>query len=105
MATATPGVVFTNHQQTRIVVPEPQAQASHIHVSDGFDVAAYHGHSDDGKGSANGAELASLAHSSALQATNAVQKQHTAGSQAAFGIKSSLASAAAGVRFFITNLG
>ncbi|XP_018572811.1 uncharacterized protein LOC108912128 [Anoplophora glabripennis] len=54
-----------------------------------------HGGYDDGKDT-HGAELSSLAHSSAIQAKNAVQNQHTAGSHAAYGIKSSLASAALG---------
>lgn len=49
----------------------------------------------------SGAELTSLAHSSALQAKTAVQNQQTAGSQAAFGAKSSLAQAALGVSYII----
>lgn len=44
-----------------------------------------------------GAELASLAHNSAAQANQAVNNQASAGSQAAYGIKSSLATAAAEV--------
>lgn len=86
----------------RIVVPEQQVQASHIVEHGGLESGGYGGELEDhvgldsGKGS-NGAELSSLAHSSAIQAKNAVQNQHTAGSQAAFGVKSSLASAAVGV--------
>ncbi|CAH1127482.1 unnamed protein product [Ceutorhynchus assimilis] len=52
--------------------------------------------SEDENKEASGAELTSLAHTSAVQAKNAVQSQHTAGSQAAFGIKSTLATAAQG---------
>lgn len=44
-----------------------------------------------------GAELSSLAHSSAIQAKTAVESQHTAGSQAAYGVKNSLAQQAAAV--------
>lgn len=57
----------------------------------------------DGK-YASGAQLTSLAHSSALQAKNAVQNQHTAGNQAAFGAKSSLANAAIGVSWLENNI-
>lgn len=95
------GAVSRQHQ--RIKIAEPQAQASHVQVyeSDGFEGAGHHEEiSDGGKGGANGAELASLAHSGAIQAHNAVRKQHTEGSQAAFGIKSSLASAASGVSIY-----
>ncbi|CAH1164196.1 unnamed protein product [Phaedon cochleariae] len=78
------------------VVPEQQVQASHAD----YDVAGYEGGYEDagagGQKGGNGAELTSLAHSSAVQAKNAVRSQHTAGSQAAFGVKSSLASAAFG---------
>lgn len=56
-----------------------------------------HGAVDESKES-SGAELTSLAHTSAVQAKNAVQSQHTAGSQAAFGIKSTLATSAQSVR-------
>lgn len=45
----------------------------------------------------NGATLTSLAHSSAIQAKNAVQNQEGAGSQAEYSAKSSLASVASGV--------
>lgn len=72
-------------------------QASHHYDSYGGHVygGEYDGH-DGGKYS-KGAELSGLAHSSAIQAKNAVHNQHTAGSQAAYGVKSSLASAALGV--------
>lgn len=70
-------------------------QASHHYDSYGHYGGEYGGH-DGGKYN-KGAELSSLAHSSALQAKNAVHNQHTAGSQAAYGVKSSLASAALGV--------
>lgn len=46
----------------------------------------------------SGATLTSLAHSSAIDAKNAVHNQDGAGSQAEYGAKSSLASVAAGVR-------
>lgn len=91
VASAMAGIVKQEH-----VVLEPESQGS----SHGFSSYGDFGHSfggyDDGKGS-NGAELSSLAHTGAIQAKNAVQNQHSAGSQAAFGIKSSLASAAFGV--------
>ncbi|KAJ8963129.1 hypothetical protein NQ318_018594 [Aromia moschata] len=84
-------------QQLKIVVPEQQAQASSIHELSGYEASGYGGSlgHDDGK-SSNGAELTSLAHSSAVQANNAVQNQQTAGSQAAFGVANSFASAAIG---------
>lgn len=50
-----------------------------------------------GYGDQNGATLTSLAHSSAIQAKNAVQNQDGAGSQAEYGAKSNLASVATGV--------
>ncbi|ENN74527.1 uncharacterized protein LOC125505688 [Dendroctonus ponderosae] len=89
-------------QRVRIVVPEQQAQGSghYEEISSGGYGGEYQGgHEhlavDEGK-EESGAELTSLAHTSAVQAKNAVQSQHTAGSQAAFGIKSTLASAAQG---------
>lgn len=87
------------HKQI-VVVSEQQAAPSQI-LEHGYDAGIAYGGEyehgiDSGKGS-TGAELSSLAHSSAIQAKNAVQSQHTAGSQAAFGVKSSLASAALGV--------
>lgn len=85
------------------VVLEPQQQATHsIETFQGYEDGGYGGDFDghdiggDG-GHGSGAELTSLAHSSAQQAKNAVQNQQTAGSQAAFGISSSFASAALGV--------
>lgn len=97
MSLASAGV---NHPKLH-VVPEQQAASSQI-IEHGFDSGyAYGGEFDHGidssKGS-SGAELSSLAHSSAIQAKNAVRNQHTAGSQAAFGVKNSLATAALGVR-------
>lgn len=110
-------------QRVRIVVPEQQAQGSghYEEISGGGYGGEYGGGAvyyivllikplqnswmfagqehlavDEGK-EESGAELTSLAHTSAVQAKNAVQSQHTAGSQAAFGIKSTLASAAQGV--------
>ncbi|KAJ8934731.1 hypothetical protein NQ314_013221 [Rhamnusium bicolor] len=99
-------------QQLNNVDSEQQAQASHsfgsvVASGHGYEASGYGGEfeghvsSDEGKQS-NGAELTSLAHSSAVQARNAVQSQLTAGSQAAFGVKSSLASAAFGVRIFFS---
>lgn len=95
-------------QHVKIVVPEQQGSASQI-LEHGYEGGSYggeydHGLQDSGKAS-TGAELSSLAHSSAIQAKNAVQSQHTAGSQAAYGVKSTLATAALGVRtqFFIKN--
>lgn len=85
------------------VVLEPQQQASHgIEAIQGFEDGGYGGEYDGHDigsegGQSSGAELTSLAHSSAQQAKNAVQNQQTAGSQAAFGISSSFASAALGV--------
>lgn len=77
-------------QKLKIVVGEPEAQGTHVgEVS----VGLASGHS---KSYSSGAELTSLAHTSALQAKSAVQNQNTAGSQAAFGAKSSLAQAALG---------
>lgn len=79
----------------KIVVREPEAQGTHLgEVSVGLGGGLGGGHS---KTYASGAELTSLAHTSALQAKAAVQGQSTAGSQAAFGAKSSLAQAALGV--------
>ncbi|CAG9829960.1 unnamed protein product [Diabrotica balteata] len=89
----------SKQQKNEPVVLEPFPDGSYVSYSH-FDENSVGGHGhgggdyDTGKGT--GAELASLAHSSAVQANNAVQNQHTAGSQAAFGIKSSLASAAYG---------
>lgn len=95
--------------EPRASVAEQQPQPSHNleiaeqHVvSSGYggeyvEHGSEHGPSEETK-YASGAELTSLAHSSALQAKTAVQNQHTAGSQAAFGAKSSLANAAIGVR-------
>ncbi|KAJ8925479.1 hypothetical protein NQ315_009317, partial [Exocentrus adspersus] len=94
-------------QKHKTVVPEQQSQDTNAVVAvsggeHGFEGIEYggdiDGHDDGGKSisSSNGAELTSLAHSSAIQAKNAVQNQRTAGSQAAFGIKSSFASAALG---------
>lgn len=92
-------LVSAGIQQQVVVVPEQQ-------VAHGYEAkVAYGGEYDHniqidasaGKGS-TGAELSSLAHSSAIQAKNAVRSQQTAGSQAAFGVKSSLATAAIGVR-------
>lgn len=94
------------HKQV-LVVPEQQAASSQI-LEHGYDSGAgysgeYDHGFDSGKGS-TGAELSSLAHSSAIQAKNAVQSQHTAGSQAAFGVKNSLATAAFGVRQISINI-
>lgn len=92
------------NQQQLVVVPEQHA-APVQYVEQGYEPGVVYGGDyeqgiqiDGGKGS-NGAELASLAQSSAIQAKNAVRSQHTAGSQAAYGIKSSLATAALGVRY------
>ncbi|KAG5890633.1 hypothetical protein JTB14_034924 [Gonioctena quinquepunctata] len=93
-------------KQVNVVVPEQHVQYGEpIAIDQGYESAGYsggydsgiQGHivADSGKGS-NGAELASLAHSSAVQAKHAVQSQHTAGSQAAFGAKSNLANTAFG---------
>ncbi|KAJ8981616.1 hypothetical protein NQ317_004377 [Molorchus minor] len=89
-------------QKARSVVPEQQAQAtqgweavfSGYEDHGGGEVIEYD--SDDGKDS-HGAELTSLAQSSAQQAKNAIQNQKNAGSQAAYGVASSFASAAQGV--------
>lgn len=68
-------------------------------LSSGYETGDLGGDFDEHSGSdSNGAELTSLAHSSAVQANNAVQNQQTAGNQAAFGIATSFASAAVGVR-------
>ncbi|XP_056635542.1 uncharacterized protein LOC130444441 [Diorhabda sublineata] len=100
-------VALTSAGTSKLVVPEQHAQSSHnLEVSGGYESAGYGGAEiidhfaesgsvRNGKGT-SGAELTSLAHNSAVQAKNAVRNQHTAGSQAAFGIKSSLASAAIG---------
>ncbi|XP_072377660.1 uncharacterized protein [Diabrotica undecimpunctata] len=106
VAVASAGV--HKHQHVKLVVPEQQAQSSHtLEIAEGYEsggyapgeleahAAAEAGAGGNGKGS-SGAELTSLAHNSAVQAKNAVRNQHTAGSQAAFGVKSSLASAAVG---------
>lgn len=92
-------------KQQVVVVPEQQITSSHIIDQHRFEASVPYGGEyehgiqlvDSGKGS-TGAELSSLAHSSAIQAKNAVRSQHTAGSQAAFGVKSSLATAAIGVK-------
>lgn len=66
--------------------------ASHIFSSHGF--SSYGGsYSDE-----NGATLTSLAHSSAIEAKNAVHNQDGAGSQAEYDAKNNLASLASGVR-------
>lgn len=71
---------------------DQSASASHSFSSHGFSSlgSSYPDQS--------GATLTSLAHSSAIDAKNAVHNQDGAGSQAEYGAKSSLASVAAGVR-------
>lgn len=79
-------------------IHDPSAESTiahrHGHIASNFIGDTYVNEA----GHSNGAELSSLAHTSAVQANNAVRNQHTQGSQAAFGIKSSLATAAIGVR-------
>ncbi|XP_023012938.1 uncharacterized protein [Leptinotarsa decemlineata] len=78
-------------QENVVLDPHPSASFSY---SSSFGKGDFGGY-DIGKGS-NGAVLSSLAHSSAVQAKNAVQNQHTAGSQAAHEVKNNLASVAIG---------
>ncbi|KAJ8951203.1 hypothetical protein NQ318_010230 [Aromia moschata] len=100
VALASAGKTSRHHKNS--LAPDSSAQSSHSVLSiSGYGAGSIggefgkHDSSHDGKYS-NGAELTSIAHSSAVQANNAVQNQQTAGSQAEFGIKSSLASAALG---------
>lgn len=70
---------------------------SHSHAYGG-DFGGYGGHGSHVYQNPNtGVELANLAQNSAAQANQAVLNQASAGSQAAYGIKSSLATAAAEV--------
>ncbi|XP_030745145.1 uncharacterized protein LOC115874184 [Sitophilus oryzae] len=85
-----------SHNTVDVVVSEHQSQGSHYQELSGGYGGEYESGSYDGGKQYAGAELTSLAHSSAQQAKNAVQNQGTAGSQAAFGIKNTLASAALG---------
>ncbi|XP_050306239.1 uncharacterized protein CG45076-like [Anthonomus grandis grandis] len=97
---ATIAVAFARAGRTsvQVVVPEQQAEQSGHYVEQSEEYGGeYQGHvSVDEEKESSGAELTSLAHTSAVQAKNAVQSQYTAGTQAAFGIKSTLASAAQG---------
>lgn len=89
--------VASEQSEKEDVALDLDTQASHHYNSYGEHVygGEYDGH-NGGKYS-KGSELSGLAHSSAIQAKNAVHNQYTAGSQAAYGVKSSLASAALGV--------
>ncbi|CAG9821212.1 unnamed protein product [Phaedon cochleariae] len=91
--------VVKQGQEHVVLEPHSEGSFSFSSFEGGFDgKGGFHGGFEgnyEGKGG-NGAELSSLAHTSAAQAKNAVRSQHTAGTQAAFGVKSSLASAALG---------
>lgn len=69
----------------------------HLEALAVFDASGHGGYSGGGIGFSAGSGLKAIAQGSAEQANNAVVNQHTAGRQAAFAAKSTLAQAAAGV--------